>query len=97
MKQQLIEAEKNSPERSRTIIYFGDGEQTVETSPKSFEPLKKYIDGGLVLGYGTAAGGRMKEYSDYSTSKEIKYIKDYSQRGYPIPDAISKIDARIMQ
>ncbi len=94
VKQQLIEAEKNSPERSRTIIYFGDGEQTVETSPKSFEPLKKYIDGGLVLGYGTAAGGKMKEYSDYLTKQENKYIKDYSQSKYPTPDAISKIDEK---
>ncbi len=94
VKQQLIEAEKNSPERSRTIIYFGDGEQTVNSKPKSFEPLKNYIDGGLVLGYGTAAGGRMKEYNDFSTDEEIKYIVDYGQRINPPPDAISKIDEK---
>jgi Ca-activated chloride channel family protein len=54
---------------------MGDGEQTVDSIPKSFEPLKGLIDGGAVLGYGTSSGGRMlEEQSNYGNDK-AKYIE----------------------
>jgi Ca-activated chloride channel family protein len=97
LKAQFENAEKNKPERARMIVYFGDGEQTADSEPKSFSELKKYLDGGLVLGYGTASGGKMKEYSGYASDKELPYIKDYSSKAFPVPDALSKIDETNLQ
>lgn len=49
------------PEVGRYLVYVGDGEQTIEAPPGSFAPLSPFVDGGLVLGYGTASGGVMRE------------------------------------
>ena len=46
--------------RSRMVFYFGDGEQTVTDAPKSFAGAVDFVDGGAVLGYGTAEGGPMQ-------------------------------------
>ena len=56
----LAAAAKASPERSRMVFYLGDGEQTASQEPESFASSAKYVDGGAVLGYGTAEGGPMK-------------------------------------
>ncbi|MDT0157733.1 VWA domain-containing protein [Microbacterium sp. ARD32] len=57
----LSAAAKSSPDRSRMVFYLGDGEQTISRDPESFASAAKYVDGGLVLGYGTAEGGPMKK------------------------------------
>jgi Ca-activated chloride channel family protein len=59
----LRSAAESSPERSRMVFYFGDGEQTVASEPESFAASAQYVDGGSVLGYGTAEGGPMKDTS----------------------------------
>ncbi|GAT74657.1 vWA domain-containing protein [Microbacterium hydrocarbonoxydans] len=56
----LSSAAKSSPDRSRMVFYFGDGEQTVTAPPEPFKGSEKYTDAGAVLGYGTAEGGPMK-------------------------------------
>lgn len=44
-------------ENRKTIIFFiSDGEITNEDKLKSFSSVKKYIDDGAVLGYGTTSG-----------------------------------------
>ena len=45
------------PERARLVFYFGDGEQTAAQDPRPFDIASQLINGGAVLGYGTAAGG----------------------------------------
>ena len=57
----LSAAAKASPERARMVFYLGDGEQTASREPESFASSAKYVDGGAVLGYGTAEGGPMKK------------------------------------
>lgn len=57
----LSAAATSSPDRSRMVFYLGDGEQTSDTRPESFASSAKYVDGGAVLGYGTAEGGPMKK------------------------------------
>ncbi len=47
------------PERARLVFYLGDGEQTASQDPPPFDIDRELINGGAVLGYGTAAGGRM--------------------------------------
>ena len=58
----LAEAEDLNPDQRRVLFYLGDGEQTVDVAPGSFDTLAPYLDGGAVLGYGTAAGGPMQEF-----------------------------------
>ncbi len=58
----LDEAETINPDQRRVVFYFGDGEQTTDFEPRSFEPLTPYLEGGAVLGYGTDEGGRMQEF-----------------------------------
>lgn len=51
------------PDAHRFVVYLGDGEQTSPKPPTSFAPIAGDIDGALVLGYGSAEGGRMKKTS----------------------------------
>lgn len=83
---------KNSYEKSedikRIVFFVSDGEITDDSKLESFTSLKKYIDEGAVLGYGTEKGGNMKEKDRYTETED--YIYDYS-KGYNAK-AISKID-----
>ena len=56
------------PERARLVFYFGDGEQTAAQDPRPFDIASQLINGGAVLGYGTAAaGGRMAITAAFET------------------------------
>jgi Ca-activated chloride channel family protein len=72
----LSNAAEASPDRSRMVFYFGDGEQTVTSAPEPFDGSEKLTDAGAVLGYGTAEGGPMKLTTgsvDGSSSEYIEY------------------------
>jgi Ca-activated chloride channel family protein len=56
----LRSAAQLTPERLRMVFYLGDGEQTSTGSVESFAESSDLISDGLVLGYGTAAGGPMR-------------------------------------
>ncbi|WP_285041866.1 VWA domain-containing protein [Plantibacter sp. LMC-P-059a] len=83
----LTKAEEQEPGRNRIVFYLGDGEQTSGTQPESFESIAPLIGGGGVLGYGTEAGGTMREFSGYQDGS-VRYIQDYST-GEP---AVSRLD-----
>ncbi|MEO8827853.1 vWA domain-containing protein [Lapillicoccus sp.] len=55
----LQRGQATHPDRARLVFYLGDGEQTAETEPQPFEIPGGLVNGGAVLGYGTAAGGPM--------------------------------------
>ncbi len=59
--QLLVRSAESHPDVKRYLVYAGDGEQTAGSPPSSFASLAPFLDGGLVLGYGTAEGGPMKE------------------------------------
>lgn len=61
VQEQIEDLVEENPMRSRAVYYFGDGEQTVATSPESFAGSAGYLVGGAVLGYGTEAGGPMRQ------------------------------------
>lgn len=64
-------AKERQPERSRVVFYLGDGEQTASEEPAPFE-LGDLVDGGAVLGYGTAKGGKMATTSgDGSVGEDV--------------------------
>lgn len=85
----LKEAEEESPDSHRMVYFLSDGENTDGMETQSFSALAAYIDGGGVLGYGTAEGGKMKARGGKSDGK---YITDSA--GNP---GISKIDEKQLQ
>ncbi|MGL4339011.1 MAG: VWA domain-containing protein [Rhodoglobus sp.] len=104
----LTEAQALNPDQRRVLFYFGDGEQTSELPPRSFEQLVPYLDGGAVVGYGTQEGGRMREFvgldpkgfgqnelDDGGDEPIPNYIQDYS--GDTPVDAVSRIDKKNLE
>ena len=83
------------PSNMRLVFFLSDGEQTADGEPRSFEDLAPLVDGGAVLGYGTAEGGRMKEYMPGEDPAAAEYIEDPSQATIDeseVPDALSVVD-----
>nr|WP_218844760.1 VWA domain-containing protein [Microbacterium pseudoresistens] len=86
----LGRAAASSPERARMVFYLGDGEQTVSSSPESFAAASTTVDGGGVLGYGTAQGGPMREttgdpddrgdYIEYQGERALSVIDEDALR-----------------
>lgn len=96
LSERLTAARRSHPERPRLVYYFGDGEQTSAGAPGPMDLGAGLVDGGAVLGYGTAGGGRMREntgeeYDDGSTGAEdAPYLRDSNGEG--AGDALSMID-----
>ncbi|MEV8144541.1 VWA domain-containing protein [Specibacter sp. NPDC078709] len=90
--QRLAAAAESHPERPRLVFYLGDGEQTADAAPEPFKDNTELIDGGAVLGYGTASGGKMREYS-FSSDSPGPYILDKAAQYKP---AISSIDEKAL-
>ncbi|MHA7304759.1 VWA domain-containing protein [Arthrobacter sp. TMN-49] len=90
--ERLAASQKAHPTRPRLVFYFGDGEQTASKAPEPFSQGTDLIDGGAVLGYGTAAGGQMREYT-FSLNKPGPYIMDKSAGYKP---AISRLDEKAL-
>ncbi len=83
----IIEQLKVAYEKEDANIYLffiSDGESNQDGEKiESFSGIKKYLDGGSVLGYGTSKGGKMK-VSTYSGTTTVK-TKDGK-------DAVSKLN-----
>lgn len=89
--QRLQAARDSHPERLRFVFYLGDGEQTSAAPAGRLGVDSGLVDGGAVLGYGTADGGRMRTYEGGRTgSAGTAYIQDGSAAGGG--DAVSRID-----
>src|SRR5690606_9840014 len=75
-----------SPDRGRMVFYLGDGEQTSSGEPETFRGSAKYVDGGAVLGYGTAEGGPMKKTTGRAPSPGGEYIQYQGERALSVID-----------
>ena len=102
----LKKNKERHPQNVRALFVFSDGETSNQnhwTSAPSgeasdWDAVKEYIDGGLVIGYGTEEGGKMKVVrlsNAGAQSGDDEYIHDKSQPGAPI--AISRIDEAALQ
>ncbi|MDQ0614566.1 Ca-activated chloride channel family protein [Microbacterium sp. W4I4] len=96
----LRAAAKASPDRSRMVFYLGDGEQTSSSEPESFSGGAKYVDGGLVLGYGTAEGGPMKKTTGRAQGSDDspgEYIEYQGERAMSVidEDRLKKISEQL--
>lgn len=79
----LTRRAEEHPERRQYLVYLGDGEETSETEPEPFDDLSGVVDDGVVLGYGTAEGGRMR-----TEPNSDHYVYDHTKH----QEAISTID-----
>ena len=95
--ERLRAARDSHPERPRLVHYLGDGEQTSDKAPVAFRLDGGLIDGGAVLGYGTAEGGRMKENTRQRSGQDAGagYIQDRTSGTGR--DALSVIDEGRLQ
>ncbi|TLM86244.1 VWA domain-containing protein [Pseudarthrobacter sp. NamE2] len=87
--ERLNAARTSHPDRPRLVFYLGDGEQTSSAAPEPLHMGNGLVDGGAVLGYGTPAGGRMKENTGLESNggaQDTPYVQDGSR------DALSMID-----
>ncbi|MDN3445872.1 VWA domain-containing protein [Microbacterium sp. APC 3901] len=82
----LSNAAEASPDRSRMVFYFGDGEQTVTSPPEPFDGSENLTDAGAVLGYGSAEGGPMRLTTGGIEGSSNEYIE------YQGANALSVID-----
>lgn len=89
----LAAAQQAHPERPRLVYYLGDGEQTAATAPAPFKDSPALVDGGAVLGYGTAAGGKMRDHS-FGSDKPGPWIADKNAGFTP---AVSSIDEKALR
>lgn len=85
----LSETSTEDPDSSILVYFLSDGENTDDRESESFAPAAVMIDGGAVLGYGTAEGGPMRAAG---AGTDGEYITDASGvRG------ISRIDEEQLQ
>lgn len=90
----LTGAQERNPSHVRLVFFLSDGEQTTDGQPASFEPLAPLVDGGAVLGYGTAEGGRMRSYDgSLEPAPDAPYIVDDATG----TDAVSVVDEAALQ
>ncbi len=97
LEQKFKDNKKQDSQRPQILFYLSDGEQTVSKQPASFAPLKAYVSGGAILGYGTAAGGEMKTFygfrdnDDCATGEQTFncYVEDLDGK-----HILSKIDEK---
>lgn len=66
---ELRDAEEQYPDRRRMLVFVSDGENTTGDQPRSFRRLEQFLDGGLVLGYGTPDGAPMPLAADLSDAR----------------------------
>ena len=89
-------AAEREPGHVRLVFFLSDGEQTTEGTPASYTEVAELVDGGAVLGYGTAEGGPMRSYGGTLTADpDAPYILDGDGDG--APEAISRIDEAALQ
>lgn len=84
----LQDARDRDPGMVRLVFYLSDGEQTADAEPGSFAQVAELVDGGAVLGYGTAAGAPMRQF-DGTADPDAPYIPDPDDPARP---ALSRAD-----
>ena len=85
----LTKAQESRGGNSRYVVVMGDGENTEDASQGVWDwrSVAEACDGALVIGYGTAEGGRMKARSlDQSQSGYIPDPQDPSRDGISSAD-----------
>lgn len=85
----VSEAAREDPESFVLVYFLSDGENTDGQESETFSAAAQFIDGGGVLGYGTAAGGPMRATGG---ADDGTYITDSSGA-----QGLSRIDEQQLQ
>lgn len=86
------EYEKKDEGTNLVVFFISDGEITTEENLETFTQIKKYVNNGAVLGYGTQDGGKMINNGDEDEpNNQYSYIYYYDDNDRYV-QAISKID-----
>ena len=94
LRQRLVAAAEQDPDRRRVVVFVSDGEATAgEAEETSFGPVAELIDGGVVLGYGTSRGGPMREWAGIEAETRAPYLTDPATGEL----AVSRIDEPTLQ
>lgn len=91
MGDELERAEKQYPDRRRMLVFLSDGENTADGGQESFADLATYVDGGLVLGYGTESGAPMPVADDLSDKDGYIEVKGGKALSKAQPDNLRTI------
>lgn len=96
----LAASKEADPQEVRALFVLTDGETSNEGAwspyeiddPSAWNRVGTLVDGGAIIGYGTAEGGRMRvrRLNDVQSGAPEEYIPD--GYGPDAPDAISRID-----
>ena len=70
--EKLLKSSEKKEGRQTYLFFISDGEITDDSELRSFHDLAALTDGGAVLGYGTAEGGKMSDgrYHSYVTDPD---------------------------
>lgn len=91
-------SKKVDPERKRLLFYLGDGEKTTSGATESFEPIKQYLSGGAVLGYGTPEGARVVKYSGPGEIPDAtSYLLTLNPASSKMEPVVSKADSASLE
>ena len=91
LRETLERAEEKDPGRAHVVFYLGDGEQTNGAAPEPLDVPKDLVDGGAVLGYGTADGGPMRRNDAFpGLEKDGEPTEDIQYRGQPARSSIDE-------
>ena len=91
-----LETLLNDDDDNLQIVFFiSDGELTNEKTLMFHPELKKYIDGGAVLGYGTEQGGPMHAFAFFGDD-EVEELYYYDEN-FDRQTALSYIDEENLQ
>ncbi|WP_315583608.1 VWA domain-containing protein [Actinomyces viscosus] len=102
--QSLVQSQQSDPKDIRLVYIFSDGEatddgrgaQAADSAGISWQSLAGLVDGGAVLGYGTAEGGQMRSYDGSAATGEHTQ-SDYIADGEGGQPGVSKIDENELQ
>lgn len=93
----LLQSSKKKKDHHRVVFFIGDGELNWEEQSKFdltiYEDIRSLINSGMVLGYGTPEGGKIKITSSLGT-KDLTDSEGFllDKTSTPYQPAISKLD-----
>lgn len=99
LERSLRDAQDRDPGMVRLVFYLSDGEQTTDEEPGTFARIAPLVDGGAVLGYGTAEGAPMRVH-DGTVDPDAEYIPDPQDPSRPAlshadEDALREVAAEL--
>ena len=72
----IVKYNRRNPDRRSVIVLMTDGEESNEQKTQLPKELKAELSGGIVIGYGTTAGGKVHRISNENTILEDEFVRE---------------------